>query len=322
MSTGAGPSTAITARPHFVATRQVPADSSRSDWQLIGLAVCMPLTRQERCVRLYLFRDPTTHAGPTQEIGLKLRAPRTHRPRRDSGAHRRQRCPRRTLAAPHADDRRAQPVLTGLRPRLPSRRHPHPRGQHEDEGVGEAAHTTAAATGTRTLSYGGGVDGIGVQSGHSKVYLVFYGTQWGTQRPTRTAPEVHRRRAGAAGAAQQMFKGIGTNSELWSADLTQWCDGPGVATRRDQLPGQRGFIPYQSGGVLSGVWYDNSKASPRLGDGRPARARKRSTRPPTSATPPRPRTATPTTSSCPRTAPTRTTTRARPGLLRVARLER
>src|ERR1700712_5664211 len=27
---------------------------------------------------------------------------------------------------------------------------------------------------TRTLSYGGGVDGIGVTTGHSKVYLVFY----------------------------------------------------------------------------------------------------------------------------------------------------
>ena len=31
----------------------------------------------------------------------------------------------------------------------------------------------AAATGSETLSYGGGIDNIGVQSGHSKVYLVF-----------------------------------------------------------------------------------------------------------------------------------------------------
>src|SRR6476469_8959320 len=37
------------------------------------------------------------------------------------------------------------------------------------------------ATGPQTLSYGGGIDGIGVQSGHSKVYLVFYGNQSGTQ---------------------------------------------------------------------------------------------------------------------------------------------
>ena len=43
------------------------------------------------------------------------------------------------------------------------------------------AHANAAATGTRTLSYGGGVDGIGVTSGTPKVYLVFWGSQWGTQ---------------------------------------------------------------------------------------------------------------------------------------------
>src|SRR4051794_11584693 len=38
-----------------------------------------------------------------------------------------------------------------------------------------ATQASPAATGPETLSYGGGVDGIGVQSGHSKVYLVFYG---------------------------------------------------------------------------------------------------------------------------------------------------
>ena len=60
-----------------------------------------------------------------------------------------------------------------------------------------------------------------------------------------------------------MFKGIGTNSELWSADLTQWCDGPDVATGATSCPAYaRDYIPYQTGGVLSGVWYDNSKASP------------------------------------------------------------
>jgi serine protease len=60
-----------------------------------------------------------------------------------------------------------------------------------------------------------------------------------------------------------MFKGIGTNGELWSADLTQWCDGAGVATGATSCPaGGASYIPYQTGGVLSGVWYDNSKASP------------------------------------------------------------
>jgi hypothetical protein len=120
-----------------------------------------------------------------------------------------------------------------------------------------------AATGPQTLSYGGGVDGIGVQSGHSKTYLVFYGTQWGTQSTDANGnAKFTGDSAGAAGATQQMFKGIGTNSERWSADLTQWCDGPNVASGATSCPANAAFVPYQTGGVLSGVWYDNSAASP------------------------------------------------------------
>ncbi|MDJ0386225.1 Ig domain-containing protein [Streptomyces sp. G-G2] len=126
----------------------------------------------------------------------------------------------------------------------------------------------AAATGQQTLSYGGGVDGIGVQSGHSKVYLVFLGTQWGTQGADGNGNATFSGDpSGAAPAAQQMFKGIGTGGELWSADLTQWCDGPNVATGATTCPSNANFIPYQSGGVLSGIWYDNSAASPASASG-------------------------------------------------------
>ncbi|HEX4225570.1 MAG TPA: Ig domain-containing protein [Pseudonocardiaceae bacterium] len=127
---------------------------------------------------------------------------------------------------------------------------------------------SATATGPETLSYGGGIDGIGVQSGHSKVYLVFYGSQWGTQSTDGNGnltfsgdPD------GGAPVAQQMFKGIGTGNELWSADLTQWCDGPNVQSGATSCPSNASFIPYQSGGVLAGVWYDNSAASPSTASG-------------------------------------------------------
>ncbi|MFE9423910.1 putative Ig domain-containing protein [Kitasatospora sp. NPDC006697] len=131
-----------------------------------------------------------------------------------------------------------------------------------------AGQARAAATGQETLSYGGGVDGIGVQSGHSKVYLVFYGTQWGTQTTDANGnAKFSGDSAGAAGATQQMFKGIGTNGETWSADLTQWCDGPNVASGATSCPSNANFIPYQAGGVLSGVWYDNSAASPSAATG-------------------------------------------------------
>ena len=132
-----------------------------------------------------------------------------------------------------------------------------------------AKHSNVAtATGTETLSYGGGIDGIGVQNGHSKVYFVFYGNQWGTQSTDANGNAQFSGDAnGAAGAAQQMFKGIGTNSELWSADLTQWCDGAGVATGAVACPSGATHIPYQTGGVLAGVWYDNAAASPSAASG-------------------------------------------------------
>ena len=131
-----------------------------------------------------------------------------------------------------------------------------------------------------------------MQSGHSKVYLVFYGTQWGTSSTDANGNlKFTGDQYGAAGAAQQMFKGIGTNNELWSADLTQWCDGPNVSSGATSCPSNAHFIPYQSGGVLSGVWYDNSKASPSGATAATSWARRRSTRRRTSATPPPRRTA-------------------------------
>ena len=78
-----------------------------------------------------------------------------------------------------------------------------------------AASTVSTATGPETLAYGGGIDGIGVTSGTPKVYLVFWGSQWGTAStnangnltfsndPKQGAPYL-----------QQLFRGLGTGSEL------------------------------------------------------------------------------------------------------------
>ena len=131
------------------------------------------------------------------------------------------------------------------------------------------ASTTAAATtvDANTLAYQGGSNGEGVMSGaKTKVYVVFYGTQWGTQSTdAKGDAKFTGDPDGAASAAQEMFKGIGTNSELWSADLTQWCDGSTVSAGAYSCPTTTpasAFVPYQSGGVLAGAWYDNSAASP------------------------------------------------------------
>jgi serine protease len=170
----------------------------------------------------------------------------------------------------------AAPAANGtVNPYSPTAGHPYRHGavptlsQHAKMKSWDAAHPQAvtAATGPQTLSYGGGIDGIGVTSGHSKVYLIFYGTQWGTAGTSGGNTTFSNDAAGAAPAAQNMFKGVGTNSELWSAELTQWCDGPNVAAGATSCPANAAHIPYQSGGVLSGVWYDNAAASPTAATG-------------------------------------------------------
>jgi hypothetical protein len=164
-----------------------------------------------------------------------------------------------------------------VNPYSPAYQHPYRHGviptiqQQAKMNAYQATHHAArpqAATGPETLSYGGGIDGIGVNSGKNKVYLVFYGNQWGTESTNSNGDATFSGDPdGAAPVAQEMFKGIGTGGELWSADLTQWCDGPNVASGATSCPSNAAFIPYQSGGVLAGVWYDNSAASPSAATG-------------------------------------------------------
>ena len=131
-----------------------------------------------------------------------------------------------------------------------------------------AAQFAAPTASTGKLSYGGGVGGVGVLSGQNKVYLIFYGTQWGTQNTDANGNLTFSGdSAGAAVKAQMMFKGIGTGAELWQADLTQWCDGAGVASGATSCPATgASYVPYQQN-IFAGAWYDNTAASPSAATG-------------------------------------------------------
>ena len=130
----------------------------------------------------------------------------------------------------------------------------------------QQAHPAVAAA--NTLSYGGGIDGIGVTSGTPKIYLVFWGTQWGSQStdssgnltfsgdPNSGAPYI-----------QKLFKGLGTGSETWSGTMTQYCDGSRVATGATSCPSGAPPVGYPTGGPFAGVWYDNSAAEPNAASG-------------------------------------------------------
>jgi hypothetical protein len=128
----------------------------------------------------------------------------------------------------------------------------------------EAQTKGARPTQAKTLSYGGGVDGIGVTSGGAeRVYLVFYGSQWGTQG-TDASGNLTFTGDPKAGApiVQKLFKGLGTGSESWSGVMTQYCDGPLVARGATSCPSGAAHVRYPSGGALAGVWFDPSVAAP------------------------------------------------------------
>jgi len=117
------------------------------------------------------------------------------------------------------------------------------------------------------LNYGGGIDGIGVTTGQEKVYMVFYGSQWGTQSTNGNGDVVlSGDPSGQAPYQQELYKGLGTGGELWSGVMTQYCDG--VATGAQSCPASNTqHVAYPSGGALAGVWVDESTASPSQATG-------------------------------------------------------
>jgi hypothetical protein len=125
----------------------------------------------------------------------------------------------------------------------------------------------AAAASANDLNYGGGIDGIGVTTGAEKVYLVFYGSQWGTQG-TNSAGNVTLSgdTSGIAPDLQAFFKGLGTNSELWSGVMTQYCQGVAAGTQICPA-GNTQHVGYPTGGALAGVWVDESTSSPATASG-------------------------------------------------------
>ena len=128
--------------------------------------------------------------------------------------------------------------------------------------------TTTTATGPETLSFGGGIDGIGVTSGTPRIYLVFWGNQWGTQS-TDTSGNLKFSKDPYSGAPylQKLFKGLGTGNELWSGTMTQYCDGSSVGAGATSCPAGVPHVGYPTGGPLAGVWYDNSAAEPTAASG-------------------------------------------------------
>ncbi|HXP21059.1 MAG TPA: hypothetical protein VN840_15560 [Streptosporangiaceae bacterium] len=122
-------------------------------------------------------------------------------------------------------------------------------------------HPGVRATSAQNLTYGGGIDGIGVTTGPEKVYLVFFGSQWGTKGTDGHGNlTLSHDPSGIAPYLQRLLKGLGTNGDSWSGVATQYCDGAPVNAQScaaDTL-----HVAYPAGGALRGVWADEGAASP------------------------------------------------------------
>jgi len=140
--------------------------------------------------------------------------------------------------------------------------------------VAHGAVTNAAGS-SDTLSFGGTLDGIGVVTGTPRVYLVFWGSQWGT---TGTASvqgggsytSFSHDPSAIAPVLQAFFSGLGTHADGWSGDLTQYCQSGATVTVNAGATGcAAGAAPVGDpiGGALAGVWEDAQKAAPAAATG-------------------------------------------------------
>jgi serine protease len=109
------------------------------------------------------------------------------------------------------------------------------------------------------LKYHGGVNGIGITVGQPKIYLVFWGSQWGSE----SAPGsllFGNDQARVAPRLKALFDGLGTSGELWSGVATQYCEG--VPAGAVLCPSSAPHVPYPAPGVLAGIWVDTALAAP------------------------------------------------------------
>ena len=119
-----------------------------------------------------------------------------------------------------------------------------------------------ATCSTACVHFGGGVDLVGVTTGKEKVYLVLWGSQWGTQSTNGSGyAQFSGDTVGMAPDLQAFFSGLGSSLDKWSGVTTTYCQG--VKKGALFCPSTAAHVAYPTGGALAGVWEDNSALSPQ-----------------------------------------------------------
>jgi hypothetical protein len=105
--------------------------------------------------------------------------------------------------------------------------------------------------GSVNLTYHGGVGGSGVVTGADNVYLIYWGSQWGTKGSNDPSGQVV--------IQQGFFSHVGGSS--WNNSVTQYCQNIPTGTTDCSAASQLDHAANPSG-VLAGTLFDSSSVAP------------------------------------------------------------
>jgi hypothetical protein len=115
------------------------------------------------------------------------------------------------------------------------------------------------ATSQPLLKYYGGTNGVGVEV-HPKVYLVFWGAQWGATGHSGSDLTFTNDPVGAAPYVQEFVRGLFGTQDTWSTSTTQYCQG--VAKGATTCPSTAVHVHHPLTTPLAGVWADTGSLAP------------------------------------------------------------
>lgn len=95
-----------------------------------------------------------------------------------------------------------------------------------------------------------------------KVYLVFWGSQWGPATQSGNNLTFSNDPASAAPYVQNFLRGLFGAGDTCSTSTDQYCQGKGVAKGPTTCPPTATFVHHPTKSPLAGVWADGAAAAP------------------------------------------------------------
>ncbi len=98
---------------------------------------------------------------------------------------------------------------------------------------------------------------VGAVAQQPKVYLVFWGSQWGAQGALSATGDPKN----VAPALQTFFANLYGSNDTWGTTLSQYCAGIAIGSTSCPATGVQ-LIQHPTTSILAGVWFDTASAAP------------------------------------------------------------